>query len=251
MPLLKVEHLQKEYRSRLSANKVQALKDVNFEVEPGEFIAIMGESGSGKSTLLNCLATIDKPSAGQIFLNDKNLTKLKDREVAQYRRDHLGFVFQDFNLLNTLSVADNIYLPLVLAKDTKGKEAKLAPLAKALGIEDLLDKYPYELSGGQQQRVAIGRALITKPELLLGDEPTGALDSKNAAEIMDLFDQSNQAGQTILMVTHSSLTASHARRVLFIKDGTVFHQIYRGEQNETEFLLSINDAMTNLLGGLS
>ncbi|WP_274457798.1 ABC transporter ATP-binding protein [Fructobacillus sp. CRL 2054] len=251
MTILSVNHLKKEYKSKRSTQKVQALKDVDFKVDEGEFIAIMGESGSGKSTLLNCIATLDKPTAGHIFLKDEELASLKDKDLAAYRRDHLGFVFQDFNLLDTLSVKDNIYLPLVLAKKTKGKEEKLATLAKQLGIEDLLNKYPYELSGGQQQRVAIGRALITKPELLLCDEPTGALDSKNAADILNLFDECHENGQTILMVTHSSFSASHAGRVLFIKDGTVFHQLYRGEKTEQEMLVAINDAMTNLLGGQS
>ncbi|MBS9335182.1 ABC transporter ATP-binding protein [Fructobacillus sp. M1-13] len=249
MALLSVNHLKKEYKSKRSTQKVQALKDVDFQVDEGEFIAIMGESGSGKSTLLNCIATLDKPTAGHILLNGDELASLKDKNLAEYRRDHLGFVFQDFNLLDTLSVKDNIYLPLVLAKNTKGKEEKLDVLAKQLGIADLLNKYPYELSGGQQQRVAIGRALITKPELLLCDEPTGALDSKNAEDILNVFGDCHEAGQTILMVTHSSLSASHAGRVLFIKDGTVFHQLYRGDKSEQEMLVAINDAMTNMLGG--
>ncbi|CAK1234753.1 ABC transporter ATP-binding protein [Fructobacillus fructosus] len=249
MPLLTVDHLKKEYKSKRSSQKVLALKDVDFQVEEGEFIAIMGESGSGKSTLLNCIATLDKPTAGHILLKDADLSQLKDKDLAAFRRDHLGFVFQNFNLLDTLTVQDNIYLPLVLAKNTKGKEKKLLTLAQQLGIADLLHKYPYELSGGQQQRVAIGRALITKPELLLCDEPTGALDSKNAEDILKLFSDCHENGQTILMVTHSSLSASHAGRVLFIKDGTVFHQLYRGDKSDQEMLVAINDAMTNLLGG--
>ncbi|MBS9336913.1 ABC transporter ATP-binding protein [Fructobacillus parabroussonetiae] len=251
MTQLNVTHLKKQYKSKRSSQKVLALKDVDFQVEDGEFIAIMGESGSGKSTLLNCIATLDKPTAGHILLNGEDLANLKDKDLAAFRRDHIGFVFQNFNLLDTLTVKDNIYLPLVLSKNTTEKEEKLANLAKQLGIEELLEKYPYELSGGQQQRVAIGRALITKPELLLCDEPTGALDSKNAADILNLFGDCHQAGQTILMVTHSSLSASHAGRVLFIKDGVVFHQIYRGEKSEQEMLVAINDAMTNLLGGQS
>lgn len=251
MAILKVAHLKKEYRSKIKNNTVSALTDVNFEVEQGEFIAIMGESGSGKSTLLNCIATIDKPTSGNILLNDQNLTTLSDKSLAAYRRDHLGFVFQDFNLLDTMSVSDNIYLPLILAKNTKNKEQKLQKLAEQLGIQDLLNKYPNELSGGQKQRVAIGRALITNPDILLSDEPTGALDSKNAAEILSLFAQYNQRNQTILMVTHSALAASHAQRVLFIKDGSVFHQIYRGDRNEQEMLITISDTMTNLLGGIA
>lgn len=250
MTLLKVEHLKKEYQSKFKNNTVVALADVSFEVEKGEFIAIMGESGSGKSTLLNCIATLDQPTAGTISLNNQNFKHLSDKQLAAFRRDHLGFVFQDFNLLDTMSVADNIYLPLILAKNTNNKEQKLSNLAKQLGLQDLLNKYPYELSGGQKQRVAIGRALITNPEILLADEPTGALDSKNSADILSIFEQYNQQNQTILMVTHSALAASHAQRVLFIKDGKVFHQTYRGNKTEQEMLLTISDAMTNLLGGL-
>ena len=249
MTLLKVEHLKKEYRGKFKNNTVTALADVNFEVEAGEFIAIMGESGSGKSTLLNCIATLDKPTTGTIMLNNEDLTTLSDKALARYRRDHLGFVFQDFNLLDTMSVRDNIYLPLVLANRTKNKAEKLHRLSEQLGIQDLLNKYPFELSGGQMQRVAIGRALITNPDILLGDEPTGALDSKNAAEILSLFRKYNESNQTILMVTHSALAASCAKRVLFIKDGMVFHQIYRGNRNDQEMLITINDATTNLFGG--
>lgn len=251
MTLLTVNHLKKEYKSKRSIQKVLALKDVDFQVEEGEFIAIMGESGSGKSTLLNCIATLDKPTSGHILLKNDDLSQLKDKDLAAFRRDHLGFVFQNFNLLDTLTVQDNIYLPLVLSKNTKGKEKKLITLAQQLGIADLLHKYPYELSGGQQQRVAIGRALITNPELLLCDEPTGALDSKNAEDILKLFSDCHENGQTILMVTHSSLSASHAGRVLFIKDGVVFHQLYRGDKSDQEMLVDINNAMTNLLGGQS
>lgn len=249
MNLLTVKHLKKEYKSKRSSQKVEALKDIDFQVEEGEFTAIMGESGSGKSTLLNCIATLDKPTAGQIFLRDKNLGAMKDKNLAAFRRDYLGFVFQNFNLLDTLSVRDNIYLPLVLAKNTAGKKEKLDTLAYQLGLTDLLNKYPYELSGGQQQRVAIGRALITQPDILLCDEPTGSLDSKNAADILNLFSRCHENGQTILMVTHSSLSASHANRVLFVKDGIIFHQLYRGDKSEQEMLIAINDAMTNLLGG--
>lgn len=249
MTLLKVEHLKKEYRGKFKNNTVTALADVNFEVEAGEFIAIMGESGSGKSTLLNCIATLDKPTTGTIMLNDEDLTKLSDKALASYRRDHLGFVFQDFNLLDTMFVRDNIYLPLILANRTKNKAEKLHQLSEQLGIQDLLNKYPFELSGGQMQRVAIGRALITNPDILLGDEPTGALDSKNAAEILSLFRKYNESNQTILMVTHSALAASCAKRVLFIKDGMVFHQIYRGNRNDQEMLITINDATMNLFGG--
>ncbi|WEV54456.1 ABC transporter ATP-binding protein [Leuconostocaceae bacterium ESL0723] len=251
MTLLQVEHLKKEYRTRNTRETVLALRDINFTVEPGEFVAIMGESGSGKSTLLNCLATLDRPTAGQVTLNGDSLNTLSDQKAAAYRRDHLGFVFQDFNLLDTLNVADNIYLPLVLAKNTKGKEDKLTDLTNRLGLKALLAKYPYELSGGQKQRVAIARALITQPDLILADEPTGALDSKNAAEIMRILADCHQRQQTILMVTHSAVTASRAQRVLFVKDGKIFHQLYRGDRDGEEMFAAINDAMVNLWGGLS
>ncbi|MGM0123225.1 hypothetical protein IGI37_000591 [Enterococcus sp. AZ194] len=248
MPFLSVNHVQKIYSSRHQATQVEALKDVNFSVEKGEYIAIMGESGSGKSSLLNILATLDKATKGEVLLETQDLSKIPESKLAQFRREHLGFVFQDFNLLDTFSVRDNIFLPLVLSKvNVKEMTARLLPLAESLKIADLLDKYPYEISGGQKQRVAVARALITNPDLVLADEPTGALDSRSADALLKLFEDVNQQGQTIFMVTHSALAASHANRVLFIKDGQVFHQLYRGQQNNQEFLININDTMTVLL----
>lgn len=218
MSLLNVKHLQKIYSTRFSSQKVEALKDVSFDVEEGEYIAIMGESGSGKTTLLNILASLDKPTSGEVLLDGKDLTKISDKHISAFRRDNLGFVFQDFNLLDTFNVADNIYLPLVLSKEPYAlMKPKLEKLAKPLGIDHLLEKYPYEISGGQKQRVAVARALITHPKIILADEPTGALDSKSTDQLLSIFDQIHQSGQTILMVTHSSKAASYASRVLFIK----------------------------------
>lgn len=248
MKLLEVNHLQKIYQTRFGGNQVEALRDVSFSVEQGEYIAIMGESGSGKSTLLNILATLDVPTKGTVLLNGVDITKVPEGKLAAFRREHLGFVFQDFNLLDTFSLKDNILLPLVLAKTPLDQMEKLLPpLAKVLGIQQLLEKYPYEISGGQQQRVAVARALITKPELVLADEPTGALDSKSAENLLELFKEINEEGQTILMVTHSALAASKANRVLFIKDGKVFHQLYRGNQTDAELLDAITKTTATLL----
>ena len=225
MILLDVKNVRKVYTTRFGGNQVEALKDVNFSVEQGEYVAIMGESGSGKSTLLNILAALDKPTEGKVFLKEKDLSKVKEKEMAAFRRNNLGFVFQDFNLLDTFSLKDNIFLPLVLSGTShKEMERRLLTLADKLGIKNLLEKYPYEVSGGQKQRAAVARAVITQPQLLLADEPTGALDSKAAKELLKLFTSLNQDGQTILMVTHSVKAASTAGRVLFIKDGRVFHQ---------------------------
>lgn len=246
--LLKVEHARKVYQSRFKGVQVEALKDIQLEVEEGEYTAIMGESGSGKSTLLNMIATLDRPTSGHIYLNGEDLSQIKEKKAAAFRREHLGFVFQDFNLLDTLSVKDNILLPLVLSKkDIKQMKNKVNEIAHNLAIESLLEKYPYELSGGQRQRVAVARALITEPDLLLADEPTGALDSKTSDQLLDTFDEINQNGQTILMVTHSSLAASRAKRVLFIKDGIVYHQLYRGNLDDKAFLEKITATMTSLL----
>lgn len=246
--LLTVANVKKVYQGRFHATPVEALKNITFTVAQGEYVAIMGESGSGKSTLLNLLATLDKPTAGSIHLGDADFKAIKEQESAAFRRDHLGFVFQDFNLLDTLSVKDNILLPLVLTRlPVAQMEERLLPLVNKLGIENLLEKYPYELSGGQKQRVAVARAIITEPELLLADEPTGALDSKTSEQLLDLFQRLNESGQTILMVTHSSIAASHAKRVLFIKDGLVFHQLYRGDKNNQDFLETISETMTALL----
>ncbi|MGY3766172.1 ABC transporter ATP-binding protein [Vagococcus vulneris] len=250
MKLLEVNNVKKTYHTRLGGNKVDALKQINFSVEAGEYVAIMGESGSGKSTLLNLLATLDQPSSGDIKLNGIDLNHIKEKDAAAFRREHLGFVFQQFNLLDTFSVKDNIMLPLVLAKTAVvDMEARLMILAPQLGLESLLEKYPYELSGGQQQRVAAARALITNPDLILADEPTGALDSKTSAQLLSLFQKVNEEGQTILMVTHSAVAASHANRVLFIKDGQVYNQIYRGNQSNEQFLNQISETMTVLLTG--
>lgn len=250
MKILEVNNVKKTYHTRLGGAKVEALKQINFSVEAGEYVAIMGESGSGKSTLLNLLATLDKPTAGDIFLNGQNMNEIKEKEAAAFRREHLGFVFQQFNLLDTFSVQDNILLPLVLAKTPlEEMMSRLDKLAPQLGLNKLLEKYPYELSGGQQQRVAAARALITQPDILLADEPTGALDSKTSTQLLSLFQEVNKQGQTIVMVTHSVVAASHANRVLFIKDGQVFNQIYRGSQNNDDFLNQISETMTVLLTG--
>lgn len=250
MSLLEVNGLKKVYRTRFGGNQVEALKNVTFRVEQGEYIAIMGESGSGKTTLLNILAALCKPTEGSVLLNGKELTKIRESAVAEFRRDNLGFVFQEFNLLDTFTIEDNIYLPLVLAgKHYKEMNERLLPIAESLGISDLLKKYPYEVSGGQKQRTAVARALITNPQIILADEPTGALDSKSTDEMLKLFSKINESGQTILMVTHSVKAASHANRVLFIKDGEVFHQIYRGEDNNEQFYQKISDTLTLLVRG--
>ncbi|MBP5280906.1 MAG: ABC transporter ATP-binding protein [Lachnospiraceae bacterium] len=250
MSLLTVEHLKKVYVTRFGGNKVEALKDVNFTVEQGEYVAIMGESGSGKTTLLNILASLDKPTEGKVILNGTETSKIKENDLAEFRRDHLGFVFQEFNLLDTFSLEDNIFLPMVLArKNHQEMQERLAPIAKKLGIAELLKKYPYEISGGQKQRVAVARALMNHPQILLADEPTGALDSKSTDELLSLFSSINKDGQTILMVTHSVKAASHAERVLFIKDGEVFHQVYRGESTREQFYQKISDTLTLLQAG--
>lgn len=229
MALLDVRNLKKVYTTRLGSNQVQALSNVNFSVEQGEYVAIMGESGSGKTTLLNILASLDRPTGGEVILNGKNTVDIKEKELSAFRRKNLGFVFQDFNLLDTFSLQDNIFLPLVLSGEKyDSMQEKLKPIAKELGIESILGKFPYEVSGGQKQRAAVARALITNPQIILADEPTGALDSKSTDQLLELFSKINGRGQTILMVTHSTKAASKAGRVLFIKDGEVFHQIYKG-----------------------
>ncbi len=250
MNILNVSGLQKIYTTRFGGNRVEALKRVSFQVDQGEYVAIMGESGSGKTTLLNILAALDKPTAGTVILDGKDLSKIKESNIAAFRRDNLGFVFQEFNLLDTFTLEDNIYLPLVLAgKGYKEMRDRLLPIAEELGIRDLLNKYPYEVSGGQKQRAAVARALISNPKLILADEPTGALDSKATDELLRLFAHINQGGQTILMVTHSVKAASHASRVLFIKDGEVFHQIYRGTSTDQELYQMISDTLTMLASG--
>ena len=250
MSFLEVRHVQKIYTTRFGGTKVQALSDVNFTVEKGEYVAIMGESGSGKTTLLKILAALYKPTGGEVVLDGRALGTIPEREIAAFRRSQLGFVFQEFNLLDTFSVQDNIFLPLVLAgKAYPEMAARLAPIARQLGIAELLQKFPYELSGGQKQRVAVARALITQPKLVLADEPTGALDSRATDELLRLFEEINRGGQTILMVTHSVKAASHASRVLFIKDGEVFHEIYRGESTDEQLYQKISDTLTMLATG--
>lgn len=245
MTLLDVQHVQKTYHTRFGGQAVQALKDIHFSIEAGEYVAIMGESGSGKTTLLNILALLDQPTKGLVYLNGQDTTTIKQADVAAFRRNELGFVFQDFNLLDTLSVKDNMILPLVLSNQpAKQMDSRVKPVANLLGIGDLLDKFPYELSGGQQQRVAIGRAIITQPSLLLADEPTGALDSKSSVMILDQFEAINRQGQTILMVTHSTTAASKAKRVLFIRDGILYHQLFRGDKTDTAFFQQISDTLT-------
>ena len=250
MPILEVEHLKKIYSTRFGGQKVEALADVSFTVEEGEYIAIMGESGSGKTTLLNILAALDRPTAGAVRLAGRDLAGVKERDMAAFRRDNLGFVFQDFNLLDTFSLRDNILLPLVLAgKKYPEMEERLEPLARTLGIQELLDKYPYEVSGGQKQRCAVARALITRPQIVLADEPTGALDSRAADSLMDLFAAVNRAGQTVLMVTHSTAAASRAGRVLFIRDGRVYHEIRRENRSDGEMYRLISETLTRLAAG--
>jgi len=250
MAILEVNNLKKIYTTRFGGHQVQALSDINFSVEEGEYVAIMGESGSGKTTLLNILAALDKPTSGTVLLNGKNIVAIKEKELAAFRRDNLGFIFQDFNLLDNFSIKDNILLPLVLEQvPPKEMEPRLMPIAKQLGIGELLAKYPYEVSGGQKQRAAVARALITKPQLVLGDEPTGALDSKATDGLLRLFHEINTQGQTILMVTHSIKAASHANRILFIKDGEVFHQLYRGNLSNEELYAKISDTLTILTTG--
>ncbi len=250
MTILEVHNLKKVYTTRFGGNPVQALSQVSFSVEEGEYVAIMGESGSGKTTLLNILAALDKPTSGEVLLGGRSLSTLKEKELAAFRRENLGFVFQDFNLLDTFSLKDNILLPLVLSgKGHAEMEARLSGLARKLGITELLSKFPYEVSGGQKQRAAVARALITGPQLILADEPTGALDSRAADSLLRLFGEINAGGQTILMVTHSIRAASSARRVLFIKDGEVFHQLYRGDRSSEELYQSISDTLTLLATG--
>lgn len=250
MAILEVKNLKKIYTTRFGGNHVQALTNVSFTVENGEYVAIMGESGSGKTTLLNILAALDKPTEGNVLLNNKNIVTIKEKEISAFRRKNLGFVFQDFNLLDTFSVQDNIFLPLVLSNNTFAEmNKKLVPIADKLRITDILSKFPYEISGGQKQRAAVARALITNPQLILADEPTGALDSRAADKLLDLFTEINNDGQTVLMVTHSIKAASHAKRVLFIKDGEVFHQLYKSDMSDDQMYQRISDTLTTIATG--
>ena len=250
MALLEVNNLKKIYVTRFGGNQVTALSNVSFSVENGEYVAIMGESGSGKTTLLNILASLDKATSGEVLLNGKSFSAIKERDLSRFRRDHLGFVFQDFNLLDNFSIQDNIFLPLVLSgKGFLEMSQKLKPIANKLGIDDILSKFPYEISVWQKQRAAVARALITAPEIILADEPTGALDSKSTDHLLKMFTEINNDGQTILMVTHSTKAASHANRVLFIKDGEVFHQLYRGSMSNDALYQKISDTLTVLATG--
>jgi len=250
MPLLEVNNLQKIYTSRFGGSKVQALRCVTFSVEKGEFVAIMGESGSGKTTLLNLVASLDRPTGGEVLLNGRSLASIKEKDISAFRRDNLGFVFQDFNLLDTFSLMDNIFLPLVLSGKTYAEmDARIEPIARKLGIGGLLDKFPYEVSGGEKQRAAVARALITNPQIILADEPTGALDSKASDNLLRIFSEVNSEGQTILMVTHSVRAASRAKRVLFIKDGEVFHQLYKATLSDEQMYQKISDTLTVLATG--
>ena len=250
MAILEVNNLKKIYTTRFGGNQVTALKNVTFTVEKGEYVAIMGESGSGKSTLLNILAALDKPTSGTVLLDGKDISRVRESVLAQFRRDNLGFVFQEFNLLDTFTLEDNIYLPMVLAgSNYQQMRERLIPIIEKLGICDIMSKYPYEVSGGQKQRAAVARALIMQPMLILADEPTGALDSRATDELLSLFSSINKDGQTILMVTHSVKAASRANRVLFIKDGEVFHQIYRGNSTDQELYQKISDTLTILATG--
>ena len=250
MSILEVKGLRKVYTTRFGGNKVEALRDVNFTVEDGEYVAVMGESGSGKTTLLNILAALDKPTAGRVVLDGQELGSVPESRIAAFRRDNLGFVFQEFNLLDTFTLEDNIFLPLVLAGvSVQEMRSRLGPVAEQLGIGELLKKYPYEVSGGQKQRAAVARAIITNPKLVLADEPTGALDSRSTDELLRVFGKINETGRTIVMVTHSVKAASHASRVLFIRDGEIFHQLYRGEQRNEQFYQKISDTLTMLATG--
>lgn len=250
MSLLEVKNLKKVYTTRFGGNRVEALKDVNFSVEQGEYVAIMGESGSGKTTLLNILASLDRPTNGMVILNKKDITKIREADLARFRREELGYVFQDFNLLDNFSVKDNILLPLVLANcNYKEMENRILPIVERLSISDLLSKFPYEISGGQKQRVAVARALITNPKIIFADEPTGALDSKATDELLNQFKKINELGQTILMVTHSVKAASTSNRVLFIKDGEVYNQIYRGNMTNEQLYTKITNTLTVLTTG--
>lgn len=250
MALLEIKNLKKIYKTRFGGNEVRALNNISFSVEEGEFVSIMGESGSGKTTLLNIVASLDKPTSGEVLLNKRNIVNISDKEISAFRRNNLGFVFQDYNLLDTFSLKDNIFLPLVLS-GTKYEimNDRLKEIAPKLRIEDILEKYPYEVSGGQKQRTAVARALITNPKMILADEPTGALDSKASYNLLNLFSEINLSGQTILMVTHSARAASFSKRVLFIKDGEVFHQIYSGNGGREGMYQKISDTLTLLSSG--
>ena len=250
MEILKVSNIQKTYGSK--ENKTKALNGISLSVEEGEFVGIMGPSGSGKTTLLNCIATIDNPTSGDIIINSKNIVGMKGRALESFRRDELGFVFQDFNLLDTLTAYENIALALTIQGRKHSEiDGLVVEAAKKLGIEKVLNKYPYEMSGGQKQRVASARAIVTHPSIMLADEPTGALDSKSSGMLLESFEKLNQELKTtILMVTHDAFTASYARRIFFIKDGEIYKEIVKGNKSRKEFFNEIMEVVT-LLGGNS
>ena len=244
MSFMEVSHLKKVYTTRLGIKGTEALSQIDFSVEKGEFISVMGESGSGKTSLLNILSTLDTPTEGEVYLEGEPFSKIKDKEISKFRREQLGFVFQDFNLLDNFTLKDNILLPLVLARTPIAEmEKRVHPLAKSLGIGSILESYPYEVSGGQKQRAAVARALITQPKIILADEPTGALDSKASQNLLDIFSKVNETGQTVLMVTHSARAASYSKRVLFIRDGRVYHELYRGDQTSEQFMEKITQSI--------
>lgn len=241
MEVLRATSIRKVYKK----TQTEALKNINFSITENEFVAIMGESGSGKSTLLNIVATLDKPTSGQLFINNKNIEEMKASELAKFRRSNLGFVFQDFNLIETFNVEDNILLPLVLSDiNRKLYEEKLNTVAEKLNIKDILKKNTNEISGGEKQRVAIARALITNPTLILADEPTGQLDSRSADIVMETFQTINEDKNTVLLVTHSIKSASYASRVLFIKDGIIFHELFREDSLNIDFAEKISSSLT-------
>lgn len=246
--VLEVKNIEKYYGNK--SNLTKAINNISFNIEKGEFVGIMGASGSGKTTLLNCIATIDKVTAGKILINNQDITKLKGNKLNKFRREELGFIFQDFNLLDTLTAYENIALALTIQKvKPKEIETRVKDIANKLNITDILNKYPYQISGGQKQRVASSRAIITNPKLVLADEPTGALDSKSARQLLESFEDLNEKlNTTILMVTHDSFTASYANRILFIKDGRIFNELIKGEDSRKEFFEKIIEVQT-LLGG--
>ncbi len=246
--ILRVEQIQKYYGNK--ENLTKAIDGISFEVEEGEFIGIMGASGSGKTTLLNCISTIDHVSSGHIFLEDRDITEIKEEEIAKFRRENLGFIFQDFNLLDTLTIEENIALILTINRMPEEEiEKKTKEIARKLGISDILNKYPYQVSGGQKQRCACGRAIVHSPKLILADEPTGSLDSKSARQLLEIMEQMNRVMQTtILMVTHDPLSASYCSKILFLKDGKIFNKIEKGDSTNLEFYNEILDVLA-LLGG--
>lgn len=249
--ILKLQHIEKYYGNK--GNLTKAIDDISFEVQSGEFIAIMGASGSGKTTLLNCISTIDTVSAGHIFLDDIDITEIKEKELARFRRENLGFIFQDFNLLDTLTISENIAMALTINKvPVEEIDPRVQQMAEKLDIKSILDKFPYQASGGQKQRCACARAMINSPKLILADEPTGALDSRSAQTLLTTVQTMNQElDATILMVTHDAFTASYAKRILFLKDGQIFTEILRGEQTRKQLFGKILDVMTLLGGDLS